>query len=79
MDVYFGTDLSFSSGNKQRRMAIWGGNSFNKAIHNIENTQFRAKFEADLPDIKGNMGIGCISDTDPQPLTVRSPPWTICH
>lgn len=53
-------------------MAIWNGNNFIKSIHNIENTQFRAKFDAELPKIKGNMGIGCISDTDPQPLTVRS-------
>lgn len=53
-------------------MAIWSGNGFNRSIHNIENTQFRAKFEAELANIKGNMGIGCISDTEPQPLTVRS-------
>ncbi len=38
----------------------------------ILKTRNSAKFEAELPKIKGNMGIGCISDTDPQPLTVRS-------
>jgi amidophosphoribosyltransferase len=53
-------------------MAVWGGNNFNTSIHNIENTQFRTKFESELPKIKGNMGIGCISDIEPQPLTVRS-------
>lgn len=72
MDVYFGTDYHSHLGTSRGGMAIWSGNSFNKAIHNIENSQFRGKFEADLPNIKGNMGIGCISDTDPQPLTVRS-------
>ena len=72
MDVYFGTDYHSHLGTTRGGMAIWGGNSFDKSIHNIENTQFRAKFESDLSKIKGNMGIGCISDTDPQPLTVRS-------
>jgi amidophosphoribosyltransferase len=53
-------------------MAVWTGAGFTKAIHNIENDQFRSKFEVDLSKMKGNMGIGCISDSDPQPLTVRS-------
>ncbi|OPX83523.1 MAG: Amidophosphoribosyltransferase precursor [Pelotomaculum sp. PtaB.Bin104] len=72
MDVYFGTDYHSHLGTSRGGMAIWSGDSFNRAIHNIENTQFRTKFEADLPTMKGNMGIGCISDTEPQPLTVRS-------
>ncbi|NBJ15993.1 MAG: amidophosphoribosyltransferase [Dehalobacter sp. 4CP] len=72
MDVYFGTDYHSHLGTSRGGLAIWSGKSFNRSIHNIENTQFRAKFEAELPKIKGNMGIGCISDTDPQPLTVRS-------
>lgn len=71
-DVYFGTDYHSHLGTSRGGMAIWSGNSFNRSIHNIENTQFRAKFEAELARIKGNMGIGCISDTEPQPLTVRS-------
>jgi amidophosphoribosyltransferase len=53
-------------------MAIWNGSCFNRSIHNIENTHFRAKFEAELSKVQGNMGIGCISDTEPQPLTVCS-------
>ena len=72
MDVYFGTDYHSHLGTSRGGMAIWSGNSFNRSIHNIENTLFRAKFEAELSTIKGNMGIGCISDTEPQPLTVRS-------
>lgn len=72
MDVYFGTDYHSHLGTSRGGMTAWSGSSFNTAIHNIENTQFRTKFESDLPKIKGNMGIGCISDTEPQPLTVRS-------
>jgi len=53
-------------------MAVWNGTSFSRSIHNIQNIQFRAKFENDLAGMEGNMGIGCISDTEPQPLTVFS-------
>ena len=45
---------------------------FQRQIHSIENTPFRTKFEKDLTDFHGCSGIGCISDTDPQPLLVRS-------
>ena len=72
MDVYFGTDYHSHLGTSRAGMAFWTGKGFVKSIHNIENTQFRTKFEDELAGLKGNMGIGCISDTDPQPLTVRS-------
>ncbi|MCR4400382.1 MAG: amidophosphoribosyltransferase, partial [Syntrophomonadaceae bacterium] len=72
MDLYFGTDYHSHLGTSRGGMAVWNGTSFNSAIHNIENTPFRAKFEPDLPRLKGTMGVGCISDTEPQPLTVRS-------
>jgi amidophosphoribosyltransferase len=72
MDVYFGTDYHSHLGTRRGGMAIWSGNRFSRAIHNIENVQFRAKFECELPELKGNMGIGCISDSEPQPLTVHS-------
>ncbi|MEQ8175641.1 MAG: amidophosphoribosyltransferase [Syntrophomonadaceae bacterium] len=71
-DVFFGTDYHSHLGTSRGGICVWSGNGFNSKIHNIENTQFRAKFEADLPELKGNMGIGCISDIEPQPLTVRS-------
>lgn len=71
-DVYFGTDYHSHLGTSTGGMAIWNGNGFSTSIHNIENTQFRAKFESELHSFKGNMGIGCISDTEPQPLTIRS-------
>jgi amidophosphoribosyltransferase len=72
LDVYFGTDYHSHLGTRKGGMAIWNGTCLNRAIHNIENTQFRAKFEVELSKLKGNMGIGCISDTEAQPLTVRS-------
>ena len=72
LDVYFGTDYHSHLGTSRGGLAFWSGSVFKRSIHNIENIQFRAKFDAEIPKIKGNMGIGCISDTDPQPLTVRS-------
>lgn len=71
-DLYFGTDYHSHLGTSRGGMVIWNGSSFNRSIHNIENTQFRAKFDAEIVNLRGDMGMGCISDTDPQPLTVRS-------
>ena len=71
-DVFFGTDYHSHLGTSKGGMAIWTGDGFNRAIHNIETTAFRAKFETELSKIKGHMGIGCISDMEPQPLTVNS-------
>ena len=45
---------------------------FDRAIHNIENSPFRTKFERDVDSLEGNLGIGCISDNEPQPLMVQS-------
>ncbi len=53
-------------------MVVYGKDGFERAIHNIENAPFRTKFEHDVDEMKGNLGIGCISDTEPQPLIVRS-------
>ena len=72
MDVYFGTDYHTHLGTNTGGMVVWNGNSFTRAIHSIKNTQFRAKFEPELAKLTGNLGMGCISDTEPQPLTVRS-------
>jgi amidophosphoribosyltransferase len=71
-DVYFGTDYHSHLGTSKGGMVFWTRDGFNRSIHNIENIQFRARFEAELSSIKSNIGIGCISDTEPQPLTVRS-------
>ncbi len=72
MDLFFGTDYHSHLGTKRGGMAVYGQNGFKRSIHNIENSPFRSKFEADLDEMEGKMGIGCISDTDPQPLIVRS-------
>jgi len=72
MDLYFGTDYHSHLGTSRGGMAVWSGKSFSRSIHNIENVQFRSKFEVDLSAMSGNMGIGCISDNEPQPLLVRS-------
>lgn len=53
-------------------MATYGEDGFNRAIHNIENSPFRTKFDRDVGEMKGNLGIGCISDFEPQPLLICS-------
>ncbi len=72
-DVFFGTDYHSHLGTKRGGMAFWSEEKgFQRQIHNIENTPFRTKFESDLSKLGGTTGVGCISDTDPQPLLVRS-------
>ena len=73
LDVFFGVDYHSHLGTKRGGMAIYDQEQgFQRQIHNIENTPFRTKFEADISDFNGSSGIGCISDIDPQPLMVRS-------
>ncbi len=73
LDIFFGTDYHSHLGTKRGGMAIFDeADGFQRSIHNIGNTPFRTKFEHDLSEFHGNAGIGCISDTDPQPLLVRS-------
>lgn len=71
-DLFFGTDYHSHLGTRRGGMAVYGENGFDRAIHNIENTPFRTKFDHDMQVMKGNLGIGCISDYEPQPLIVRS-------
>ena len=72
-DVFFGTDYHSHLGTKRGGMTFYEEDrGFQRQIHNIENTPFRTKFESDLGKLGGTSGIGCISDTDPQPLLVRS-------
>ncbi len=73
LDVFFGVDYHSHLGTRRGGMVIYHRDKgFQRQIHNIENTPFRTKFEKDLADFNGCSGIGCISDTDPQPLLVRS-------
>ena len=71
-DLFFGVDYHSHLGTRRGGMVVLNENGFNRAIHNIENSPFRTKFESDVITMKGNMGIGCISDFEPQPLIVRS-------
>ena len=72
-DVFFGTDYHSHLGNRRAGMIFYDADrGFQRQIHSIENTPFRTKFEGDLVKFSGHAGIGCISDTDPQPLLVRS-------
>ena len=73
LDVFFGTDYHSHLGTRNAGMAIWSEEEgFDRQIHSIANTPFRTRFEKDVADFKGTSGIGCISDSDPQPLLVRS-------
>ena len=73
LDVYLGTDYHSHLGTKRGGMAAYDYElGLQREIHNIENTPFRTKFEKVLTEMKGNSAIGCISDTDPQPLLMCS-------
>ena len=73
LDIFFGVDYHSHLGTRRGGMILYDKErGFQRQIHSIENTPFRTKFEKDLPDFSGCSGIGCISDTDPQPLLVRS-------
>ena len=72
LDLFFGTDYHSHLGTRRGGMAVYGKDGFTRSIHNIENTPFRTKFDGDLDELEGTSGIGCISDTEPQPLLVQS-------
>ena len=72
-DLFFGTDYHSHLGTRRAGMTVYDReNGFNRAIHNIENAPFRTKFDKDVNEMHGQLGIGCISDYEPQPLLVRS-------
>ncbi|MCI8550553.1 MAG: amidophosphoribosyltransferase [Lachnospiraceae bacterium] len=72
-DLFFGTDYHSHLGTRRAGMATYDKEKgFDRAIHNIENSPFRTKFDRDANSMKGNLGIGCISDYEPQPLLIRS-------
>lgn len=72
LDLFYGVDYHSHLGTRRGGMATFGPHGFNRAIHNIENTPFRTKFDTDVSEMKGNLGIGCISDFEPQPLLIQS-------
>lgn len=72
LDLFFGVDYHSHLGTKRGGMAVYGSQGFTRSIHNIENSPFRTKFDGDLDELQGNLGIGCISDNEPQPLLIQS-------
>lgn len=73
VDVFFGVDYHSHLGTRRGGMAAYDEKiGLQREIHNIENSPFRTKFEKALEEMKGTAAIGCISDTDPQPLLIRS-------
>ena len=72
LDLFYGVDYHSHLGTRRGGMAIYGEHGISRAIHNIENSPFRTKFERDVEEMKGNIGIGCISDYEPQPLLIQS-------
>jgi len=71
-DVFYGTDYHSHLGTRRGGLATLNSNGFTRFIHNIENAQFRSKFEEDISSLHGNLGIGVISDYEDQPLIIGS-------
>lgn len=71
-DLFFGTDYHSHLGTRRAGMAVYNGKSYSRAIHNIENSPFRTKFESDLAELQGNVGVSCISDEFPQPIILNA-------
>lgn len=72
LELFHGIDYHSHLGTRRGGMAMYGEDGFQRAIHNIENSPFRTKFEKDVDEMKGHLGIGCISDYEPQPLLIQS-------
>lgn len=66
LELFYGVDYHSHLGTRRGGMAAYGNGEFCRAIHNIENAPFRTKFDRDVDEMKGNLGIGCISDYEPQ-------------
>jgi len=71
-DLFYGTDYHSHLGTRRGGLAVKNPDGFIRFIHNIENAQFRSKFELDILKMQGKSGIGVISDYEDQPLLIRS-------
>ncbi|MBO4387420.1 MAG: amidophosphoribosyltransferase, partial [Treponema sp.] len=73
LDLFFGVDYHSHLGTRRGGLAVFSDEGrFERSIHNIQNSPFRTKFEHDIEEMHGHLGIGCISDYEPQPLLVNS-------
>ena len=72
LELFYGVDYHSHLGTRRGGMATFGEDGFYRSIHNIENSPFRTKFDRDVGEMKGTLGIGCISDFEPQPLLIQS-------
>jgi amidophosphoribosyltransferase len=72
LDLFYGTDFHSHLGTRRGGLAVLNSKNFSRFIHNIENAQFRSKFDDDISKMNGQLGIGCISDTEDQPLIIGS-------
>ncbi|MCR5400486.1 MAG: amidophosphoribosyltransferase [Treponema sp.] len=73
LDLFFGVDYHSHLGTRRGGLAVLSeSGTFLRSIHNIQNSPFRTKFENDIGDMRGNLGIGCISDYESQPLMAKS-------
>jgi amidophosphoribosyltransferase len=71
-DLFYGTDYHSHLGTRRGGLAVQGEEGLVRIIHDITNSQFRTKFDDDIRRMHGRMGIGIISDTEDQPLLIRS-------
>lgn len=71
-ELFYGVDYHSHLGTRRGGMATYGPDGFDRAIHNIENSPFRTKFERDVEEMTGYYGIACISDFEPQPIILQS-------
>ena len=72
-DLFYGTDYNSHLGTKRGGLATYSEEQgFIRSIHNLQSSYFRTKFEEELDKLKGNAGIGIISDTDAQPIIINS-------
>lgn len=71
-DLFYGTDYHSHLGTRRGGLAVLGEAGLARTIHDITNSQFRTKFDDDIRRMRGRMGIGIISDTEDQPLLIRS-------
>lgn len=71
-DLFYGTDYHSHLGTRRGGLAVSGKDGFQRVIHDITFSQFRSKFDSDIPRMRGRTGIGVISDTEDQPLIIGS-------